>query len=724
MPTDFLTLLRPLDNPCAGKQITASGPVTPAPATYWRGGQVALDSPERLFVVLERAAQAREWIAVRGAIRPGVNRERMARRHVVDHDPTLEPAGHSWLMLDLDKYQPDTDMREHPAEYYARAARSALPAPFQGAACWYQATSSARIKPGVRLRLAFWLAAPISDDQAKQLVSTWDVPVDTSLFTPSQPHFLAAPEFVGVPDPYEGESRSGTLDGSPTVALGDPLARSAAEDALAREVRKMRKAEQGERRNVLNTCAYRLAAQFPEDELPAERIRGALEQALLASGGTSDYKAALTLAQAIQDGRAKHARDRQGWRGQLALDEAGQPRSTAANTSLYLEHHSTFAGRLAYDERAGRHVWLEPPPWPDRGALADTTQAIEWFQTQAHMDVKPGWVRDGLLKASLARRFDPVQDWLNALPAWDATPRLDTFLCRHLGVADTPLHRAQTRAWFIQAARRAFATSEQPVQADYLLVLCGEQGQRKSSLFRALCPLPRFFRDSLPPLGDPDASAAMINSWIVELSELTQRKADQDQFKAFISRQVEQFRRKYRPDEELAPRRCVLLATTNTRTPLSDPTGNRRFWCMTVTRRAELDEVLAEREQLWAEALHRARAGERAYLTGELELAAREQADTFAEEDPTELRLERVLAQPVTGFEAQTWQPGQLSADKRVRWLTALQAGELVREDKDMRAIARVKRALERLGWRETRVRGKRVWQREQEPEHGHAAAN
>jgi predicted P-loop ATPase len=63
-----------------------------------------------------------------------------------------------------------------------------------------------------------------------------------------------------------------------------------------------------------------------------------------------------------------------------------------------------------------------------------------------------------------------------------------------------------------------------PVQADYLIILAGKQGLRKSTTLRALCPLPRFFRSDLPDLGSPDAARAIADAWIIELAELTTRK--------------------------------------------------------------------------------------------------------------------------------------------------------------------------------------------------------
>ena len=75
-----------------------------------------------------------------------------------------------------------------------------LPEPFAEASCWWQATGSAGIKPGIRCRLWFWLSRPVSDGEAKGWLA--GCPVDRSLFTPVALHYTAPPILApGTPDP-------------------------------------------------------------------------------------------------------------------------------------------------------------------------------------------------------------------------------------------------------------------------------------------------------------------------------------------------------------------------------------------------------------------------------------------------------------------------------------------------------------------------------------------
>jgi hypothetical protein len=67
-----------------------------------------------------------------------------------------------------------------------RVAISTLPPGFHSASAWWQMTSSAGIKPGIRLRLWFWLDRPVTDDEAKRWLAY--APVDQALYSPVQVH--------------------------------------------------------------------------------------------------------------------------------------------------------------------------------------------------------------------------------------------------------------------------------------------------------------------------------------------------------------------------------------------------------------------------------------------------------------------------------------------------------------------------------------------------------
>jgi predicted P-loop ATPase len=64
-----------------------------------------------------------------------------------------------------------------------------------------------------------------------------------------------------------------------------------------------------------------------------------------------------------------------------------------------------------------------------------------------------------------------------------------------------------------------------------------------------------------------------------------------------------------------------------------DVTGNRRFWPIPATGPADIEAILRDREQLWAEAVYLYRQGFQWWLTPSLEAVAAEVQNTFLEED-------------------------------------------------------------------------------------------
>ena len=59
-------------------------------------------------------------------------------------------------------------------------------------------TSSAGLKPGVRLRLWYWLDRAVDDQPCKRWLEA--SPVDRSLFSPVQAHYIARPNFADLAD--------------------------------------------------------------------------------------------------------------------------------------------------------------------------------------------------------------------------------------------------------------------------------------------------------------------------------------------------------------------------------------------------------------------------------------------------------------------------------------------------------------------------------------------
>ena len=222
---------------------------------------------------------------------------------------------------------------------------------------------------------------------------------------------------------------------------------------------------------------------------------------------------------------------------------------------------------------------------------------------------------------------DPFLEWLAALPEWDGTARLDSWLASVFHVRESGgLAEWCSRFLPLGAVWRTYRPG---TKLDEMPVLIGPQGAGKSTALRCLLPPdhPEWFSDGLR-LSDDDKkrAEALQGRVIVEASEMAgATRAERESLKAFLSRTDDgSVRLAYRRNPETMLRRCVLAGSTNDPHCLpADPSGNRRFVTVTIERgeggpagvQAYLD---ANREQLWAEAVHRYHAGETAWLPAAL----------------------------------------------------------------------------------------------------------
>jgi len=110
-------------------------------------------------------------------------------------------------------------------------------------------------------------------------------------------------------------------------------------------------------------------------------------------------------------------------------------------------------------------------------------------------------------------------------------------------------------------------------------------------------------------------------------------RASSSTAKAFLTRRHDRFRPPHGKHTISLPRQCVFAGTINPPVGgyLKDPTGARRFWPVACPGMIDCDGIKRDRDQLWAEAVHRYRAGQKWWLeTPELKaLAVAEQAARF-----------------------------------------------------------------------------------------------
>jgi putative DNA primase/helicase len=265
-------------------------------------------------------------------------------------------------------------------------------------------------------------------------------------------------------------------------------------------------------------------------------------------------------------------------------------------------YFNEFSGIMEVDSElpwrgAGRRPWIDH----------DTIKLTEFFQNQ-DIPFKKTNVVDAVEAVAFDRRRHPLREWLSSIK-WDGQARLDTWLTYCLGAPDNTYTRAVAAAWCISAVARVF---EPGCKADYVLVLEGYQGIKKSTALKTLCGA-EYFTDEVPALGSKDCAIQLRGSWIIEMPELDSiSRAQVSAVKAFLTSTVDKYRPPYGRLPIEVPRQCVFAGTVNDLEWLAD-VDNRRFWPVPTTA-CDIETIAQEREQLWAEAVSRYQAGEPWYI--------------------------------------------------------------------------------------------------------------
>ena len=307
--------------------------------------------------------------------------------------------------------------------------------------------------------------------------------------------------------------------------------------------------------------------------------------------------------------------------------------------------------------------------------------------------VSENMVSSAMRLVAEGNQYHPVREYLDGV-TWDKKPRIDGLLSSYFGAEDTEINKIMGRRFMISAVARAY---QMGCQVDTVLVLTGKQGAKKSTGFRALAGGDRFFSDTQLDLNSKDSLMQLKGVWLYEISEMdSMRRSEQTRIKAFISSRVDRYRPSYGRNVEEQPRGCVFVGTTNDQIFLSDATGSRRFLPAKIGA-VNLPAIIADRDQLWAEATTYYKAGEPWYLS-----TNEEQKREAAAED---YELIHPWTEPIQNYLALNFGP--------------VTTGQIMNQaldiDVDKRAAFHTKKITEimrRLGRESRRVRidGKRFW--------------
>ena len=322
------------------------------------------------------------------------------------------------------------------------------------------------------------------------------------------------------------------------------------------------------------------------------------------------------------------------WAKRLRRDVFQQLERNEANVITAFSNDPAFAGAIVFDEFRQECMLYRPLPWSKRESVprpwtdVDDIRAAEWLQ-RTGLNVTPAVASRGVQAVAREITIHPVRDYLASL-RWDGVNRIENWVVDFLGAEDTKLNRTFGALWMISAVARVMKPG---TKADHLLILEGPQGAKKSTALKTLAGA-EFFTDELAEVGSKDASQQVRSVWVIEIAELDAfSRSEVSRIKAFLTRTTDRFRPPYGRYVVNVDRQCIFAGTVNHETYLRDETGNRRFWPVRCGE-IDIDGLRLARDQLWAEAVDRFKAGAIWWLTDtDLIGEAREEQEARREPD-------------------------------------------------------------------------------------------
>lgn len=332
--------------------------------------------------------------------------------------------------------------------------------------------------------------------------------------------------------------------------------------------------------------------------------------------------------------------DDDAWMERAEVTKSGTLKKLPENVILVLQHDKRLAGKVRLDRFSHRIMVTKDLPWHKIArdgrwwGNSDDSGLRNYLSRKFKIDGK-GIIDDALREVLQVTSIHVVREYLESLPAWDRTERLDTLMIDYLGAEDTEFNRVVTRKALVAAVTRIM---EPGCKFDYVLTLIGKQGLGKSYIWKRLGK--GWTSDSVNTVTGKEAMEQIQGAWIIELAELAAlRKAELEAVKQFITKQDDSFRPAYGREVEHYDRQCIFVATTNQPDFIRDATGGRRWWPMQVgviPRKLSPFEDLTDStvDQIWAEAMTAYMLGEDLYLDDRMEEVARGLQQEHTEESP------------------------------------------------------------------------------------------
>ena len=253
-------------------------------------------------------------------------------------------------------------------------------------------------------------------------------------------------------------------------------------------------------------------------------------------------------------------------------------------------------------------------------------------------------IYDAVYSVAINNPYHPIKSYLEGLQ-WDGRTRIDHWLASICGVEYNQYTQDAGRKVLLAAIARVYRPG---CKFDFMMILESNQGAGKSTLLEILAGS-KFYASISLGQTTKDLVDSMRGKWIMEVKEMQGfHRSEVEKVKAILDTGKDTVRLSYGRLARDFERSSIMVGTMNPQKEnkyLIDETGNRRFWPIACSGKIQLDLLVLERDQMWAEALQRYRL-EPLYLENPIAevKAIEEQEARMSHDDPWDIEIAKWIA--------------------------------------------------------------------------------
>lgn len=237
-----------------------------------------------------------------------------------------------------------------------------------------------------------------------------------------------------------------------------------------------------------------------------------------------------------------------------------------------------------------------------------------------------------LLNSDRILDFHPMLHYMAHLPEWDGIDRVTPLAQR---ISKSLVWQNGFHRWMLGMVAQFMGRSTQCANSLVPILVSSEQGLGKSTFCRSILPpeLTRYYSDSVDVTTNKHTEQLMGTLALINLDEFDRiSERNMARLKNVLQMKTCTFRRLYSNQFLILPRMASVIGTSNSNQLLYDPSGSRRFPCVTVE--SAIDNSPIQHPQLYAQLKAELLRGERCYLTRDEEREIEENNQNYYHLNP------------------------------------------------------------------------------------------